>query len=169
MKTNHTTRTAVRASALTVVLAGLLLGAPATAFADTTHPTNPAPPQPCKSCRPNVPTLTGSDSEYGDASGNHPVRLTVSGWHFTPKGMVHLEAFVNGVGAPFSAADSAADNAGVVDGDMVGNVDTDPTTDPALAAPNGYVVATDVATGQQTNRLPVKVKLPMALLPKPGH
>jgi hypothetical protein len=44
MNTNHTTRTALRASVLTTVLAGLLLGAPAVAFADTPTPA-PTPPR----------------------------------------------------------------------------------------------------------------------------
>lgn len=43
MNTNHTTRTAVRASVLTAVLTGLLLGAPAMAFADTSSIVNLPP------------------------------------------------------------------------------------------------------------------------------
>jgi hypothetical protein len=176
MITNHTTRTAVRASALATVVAGLLLGAPAIAFGspnDTiTAPTpgnarsvagmlgtTPAPTpsvhdrvnEPCLACVAVNPTLTGSDSGDSEASGNHPVILTVSGRNFTPGGTVHFGVWVDGHPASCVASDAPADPQGVIDGDRTG-CHTD-----ALAATNGYVIAPDLATGKQTTRLSVMV------------
>ena len=61
--------------------------------------------------------------------------------------MVHFDVFVDGHAAPCAPADGA----GVTDGDRTG------CHTAALAADNGYVVATDLASGQQTNQLPVMV------------
>jgi hypothetical protein len=167
MNTKHTTRTAVHASALTVTLTGLLFGAPAIAFADpsTTTPAPPPPPassrinQPCLACTAVNPALTGSNSGASDASGNHPIPLLVSGKNFTPNGSVHMEVWVNGEAAAVCTADAPADPAGVIDSDRTNCSTGD-------VAANGYALATDVATGQQTNRLPVKVMLPPWLRPE---
>jgi hypothetical protein len=87
MTTNHTTRTALRANALTVVLAGLLLGAPATAFADPSTTPTPPPPRPglCLSCSVNTPTpqtpvrdnTTLADHLTGSNSGAEPIENPV--------------------------------------------------------------------------------------------
>jgi hypothetical protein len=66
-------------------------------------------------------------------------------------GMVHFDVFVDGHAAPCAPSDAPADGAGVIDGDRTG------CHTAALAADNGYVVATDLASGQQTNQLPVMV------------
>jgi hypothetical protein len=167
----NTTRTAMRASALTATLAALLFGAPATAFADTPTPAPPppgagtsvattqlgapAPPPPAaagrKPCFACNPELTGTNSGASDASGNHPIRLDVSGRNFTPNNMVQLDVWVDGHHASCGGPPLPADGSGVIDSDSTG-CHTD-----ALAAPNGYVQATDVFTGKQTPRLSVMV------------
>ena len=159
--THHTTGTAVRAGALTVALAGLLFGAPAIASAGPGS--TPTPHRPTTHCvglpdtpkadPASPPVLTWSNSACTDASGNHPIKLAVSGTNFTSGGMVHLEAFVDGIGAPSWTNDYPAPG-GVIFDDVFQNAYTD-SSDYAV---NGYVVAVDVATGRQTNRLPVLVK-----------
>jgi hypothetical protein len=75
MNTNHTTRTGAHASALTVALTALLIGAPATAYAD---PSTPAPPPPtatghpgmCLSCAVNRPQANvGTNIDASDLAG----------------------------------------------------------------------------------------------------
>jgi hypothetical protein len=151
----NTTRTSVRASALTIALTALLIGAPAVAFADPSMP-NPLPgnaahPQTCQWCpKAPAPILLGSNSGYGV----HPEPLRVGGEHFTDGGMIHFDVFVAAApGAAVWTGTETADSGGVVDGAVANGVNT---ADPGHAV-NGYVVATDLATGQQSNRLPVLV------------
>ena len=65
--------------------------------------------------------------------------------------MVHFDVLVDGHAAPCAPSDAPADGAGVIDGARTG------CHTAALAADNGCVVATDLASRQQTNQLPVMV------------
>ena len=152
MNTTHTTRTAVRAGALTVVLTGLVLGAPAIASASPASCVNP------RVClHPDVPraeisfppTLTGSNS---GSFTSPPSNLLINGANFTPGGPVHLEVRPAGGGAPLCVDDETASQSGAIV--AVPGCKTGPRHS------NAYAVATDKTTGKQTNQLSVIVAAP---------
>ncbi len=185
MNTNHTIRSAMRTGALTVVLTGLLLGAPATAFADTSipaptpptlhnntviaeHPTSPAPgvsqslrtpPQIVQIPADPVvdPKLTGGTSGQSMPPAG-PIPLLIYGAGFTPNGVVNVEVrdSSNGnlLGGPYTTTAAPGTYGGSI------QVTTNLLTTTLLLGNNAFAVATDVATGKQTQKQWVMVAKP---------
>lgn len=172
MTTIRTLRTAGPAAALSLLLAGLALGASATASATPQQclksgPAACASPDrstdvgapPCVAPRvcmnpdihrpeswPSPPELTGSNS----GSPSKPTNLVIWGDHFTPGGTVHVQLFVNWQHDAYWQGNVAADSTGRIT--VVTSRGTDNTT-----ADNGYAVALDMRGRGATSHLPVAV------------
>ena len=152
MNTTHTTRTSVRAGALTVLLTGLVLGAPAIASASPAPCVNP------RAClHPDVhpaetslpPTLTGSNSGAFTSPASNVV---IFGANFTPNGWVDVAVLPAGGGAPLCSDHLTAKESGAIL--------SPPGCKTGRGRPNAYAVATDETTGKKTNALPVIVTTP---------
>jgi hypothetical protein len=185
MNTKHTIRSAMRTGALTVVLTGLLLGAPATAFADTSnpaptpptlhnntviaeHPTIPAPgvnqglrtpPQITHvPADPTVdPKLTGSTSGQ-TLPPTPPIPLLIYGAGFTPNGAVSVEVRDISNGNLLGAPYTTIAAPGTYGGSI--QLTTHLLTTTLLGGNNAFAVATDVTTGKQTEKQGVMIANP---------
>jgi hypothetical protein len=182
MNISHLTRNGLRASALGIVLTGLVLGAPAMALAspnnsvnaptpgnardvtrvqDTASAPTPPPgsslyPKACLSCnyqQPSQPAHSGPPELGGsNSNGAAGTPLTIDGDGFSKGGRVHLEVHWAGAGPIACVIDTQADSAGSLHGVTACKVSPVPADDG-----DAYAVATDLRTDLRSNNLWVSI------------